>query len=105
MFAENFFKFDSGISLPVFPSTTNLKLYNFSVTHKIVKQVITSLDSSKAPGPDCIPVAVLKCCQPELSCMLAELFNISVEDSSFPDCWKVSSVVPVFKDVGERSMA
>ena len=23
----------------------------------------------------------------------------------FPDCWKVSSVVPVFKNVGERSSA
>ena len=23
----------------------------------------------------------------------------------FPDCWKVSSVVPVFKNVGERSTA
>ena len=105
MLAENFFKTDSGISLPVFPSRTNLKLHDFSVTPKIVKQVITRLDSSKAPGSDCIPVVVLKCCQPELSCMLAELFNISLEDSSFPNCWKVSSVVPVFKDVGERSVA
>ena len=25
--------------------------------------------------------------------------------SFFPDCWKVSSVVPVFKNVGERSTA
>ena len=25
--------------------------------------------------------------------------------SCFPDCWKVSSVVPVFKNVGERSTA
>ena len=33
-----------------------------------------------------------------------ELFNKCLE-SSFPDCWKVSSVVPVFKDVDERSTA
>ena len=26
-------------------------------------------------------------------------------ESCFPDCWKVSSVVPVFKNVGERSAA
>ena len=25
--------------------------------------------------------------------------------SCFPDCWKVSSIVPVFKNVGERSTA
>ena len=37
LFAGNFFRNshldDSGISLPVFPSRTNLKLYNISVTH------------------------------------------------------------------------
>ena len=26
-----------------------------------------------------------------------------LKESPFPDCWKVSSVVPVFKNVGERS--
>ena len=26
-----------------------------------------------------------------------------LKESYFPDCWKVSSVVPVFKNVGERS--
>ena len=28
-----------------------------------------------------------------------------LKGSCFPDCWKVSSVVPVFKNVGERSTA
>ena len=43
---------DSGISLPVFPSRTNLKLRNISITPKKVKKVITNLDSSKASGLD-----------------------------------------------------
>ena len=42
LFAENFSKSfnldDSGISLPVFPSRTNLKLHNISVTSKMVKK-------------------------------------------------------------------
>ena len=96
---------DSGISLPVFPSRTNLKLHNISITPKMVKKVITNLDSSKASGPDCIPVVVLKNCDPELSYILAKLFNKCLEESCFPDCWKVSLVVPVFKNVGERSTA
>ena len=28
-----------------------------------------------------------------------------LKESCFPDCWKVSLVVPVFKNVGERSTA
>ena len=94
---------DSGISLPVFPSRTNLKLRNISITPKMVKKVITNLDSSKASGPDYIPVVVLKNFQPELSYILAKLFNKCLKESCFLDRWKVSSVVPVFKNVGERS--
>ena len=108
LFPENFSKNsnldDSGISLPVFPSRTNLKLDNISVTPKMVKKVITNLDLSKAFGPDCITVVVLKNCEPELSYILAELFRC-LKVSCFPDCWKVLSVVPVFKNVGERYIA
>ena len=79
LFAKNFSKNsnldDSGISLPVFPSRTNLKLHNSSITPKMVNKVITNLDSSKASGPDCILVVVLKNCEPELSYILAKLFN------------------------------
>ena len=66
---------DSGISLPVFPSRTNLKLHNISVTPKMVRKVVMNFDFSKASGPDYIPVVVLKNCEPELSYILAELFN------------------------------
>ena len=109
LFAKNFSKNssldDSGVSLPVFPSRTNLKLHNISITPKMVKKVIRNLDSSKASGPDCIPVVVLKNCEPELSYILAKLFNKCLKKSCFPDCSKVSSVVPVFNNVGERSAA
>ena len=71
----------------------------------MVKKVIMNLDLSKASGPDCIPVVVLKNCELELSYILAELFNKCLKESCFPDCWKVLSVVLVFKNVGERSTA
>ena len=71
----------------------------------MVKKVIINIDSSKASGPNYIPVVVLKNCQPELSYRLAELFNICVKESCFPDCVKVSSVLIVFKNVRERSTA
>ena len=70
MFAENFFVNsdleDSGISLPVSPSRTNFKRHNISVTPKKARKVVMNLDLSKASGPDCIPVVVLKNYEPEL---------------------------------------
>ena len=77
--AENFSKNsnldDSGISLPFFPSRTNWKLDNISVTPKMVKKLIMNLDFSKASDPDCVPAVVLKNCEPERSYILAELFK------------------------------
>ena len=56
LIAENFSgnsNLDSlDISLPVFPSSTNLKMHNISVTPKMVEKVLKNLNLSKASGPD-----------------------------------------------------
>ena len=71
----------------------------------MIKKVIMNLDSPKVSGPDYIPVVALKNCEPELSYILDEVFNMSLKESCFPDCWKVSSVIPIFKNVIESSAA
>ena len=75
---------DFVILLPVFPSRTNLKLHNISVTPKTYKKVIKNLDSSRAPGPDYTLVVVVKNCEPERSHTPAGLFNTCLNES-----WKV----------------
>ena len=78
-FAGNFFINSilggSGISLPAFPSKTNMQLHYISLIPKLVKKLTTNHDLSKASGPDCIPALLLKKCEPELSYILAELFS------------------------------
>ena len=90
MFSKKFFKNtnldDSGTSWPVFPSRTNLKLHNTSVIPKIVKKVVTNLDLSKLHSADCIPMGVLKNCEPGLSYILAEPFNMCMKEPCFLDC-------------------
>ena len=66
--------------MPVFPFVTNLKL-NISVTPKMVKKGIMNFDSPKVSSPDCIPVVVLKNFEPELSYIVAELFNFFLKES------------------------
>ena len=67
-FAKNFSKNsnfdDSGMYLPAFPSRTNVKVHYISVTPKLVKKVITNLDSSNNCSPDCIALVALKNCGP-----------------------------------------
>ena len=50
-------------------------------------------------------MVVLRNCQCELSYILVELFNKSLKESCFPDCWKISLVVIVSKNVFKRSTA
>ena len=54
---------------------------------------------------DCIPVVILKSCEPELSYILAELFKMCLKDSCFPDCWKISWCFLYLRMLGERSAA
>ena len=69
----------------------------------MLRKVTTNLDLSKASGPHCIPMVVLKNCEHELSYMLFQLFKKCLKESCFPDCWKVSLVVPAFKNVGAKN--
>ena len=46
----------------------------------MVKMVLMNFDSSKAFCPVCITVVVLKNCDPELSYIIAELFNMRLKE-------------------------
>ena len=52
------------VSLCLFPLLELIWNYNISVTPKMVKNVIANLNSSKASGPNCISVVVLRNCEP-----------------------------------------
>ena len=52
----------------------------------MIKKLVMNVDFSKVFSPDCIAVGVLKNCMPELSYILAELFNECLKESCFPDC-------------------
>ena len=73
-----FANYDSGNSLPAFPSGTYLKLNNICVMPKLVRKVIRNTDLSKA-SVDCILVVVLTNYEPELSYKPAELLDVFKE--------------------------
>ena len=105
LFSSNSTLDDSGHELPEFTPRTDVTIESCPITASQVASVISQLDSSKATGPDGIPVIVFQKCSPELSPILSKLFNKCLQEHSFPSCWKMSSVVPIFKNSGERSDA
>ena len=83
--------------LPSASDKAQFLIKTFLTTLILVKNVIHNLDLLKASGPDCIIVVVLKNCEPQLSYVLDDLFNMCLQEFVFPDCWNVSSEVPVLK--------
>ena len=104
-FSKNSTLEDSGIPLPAFPSRSNLKLHNVFVSPKMATKIIMNLDSSKASGPDCIPVVVRKNCDHELSSIPAEIFNMCLKKSFFQIVRMSRRWSLYLRMLGERSTA
>ena len=83
--------------LPSASDKAQFLINTFLTTLILVKNVIHNLDLLKASGHDCILVVVLKNCEPQLSYLLDDLFNMCLLEFVFPDCWKVSSEVPILE--------
>ena len=67
------------------------------VTQLKVLQVLSTLDVTKAAGPDSIPTSIIKSLAPELSPGLANLFNHMLQSGSLPEQFRMAYVTPVHK--------
>lgn len=68
-------------------------------------QVVLSLKTIKSSlrsGPDGIPACVLKNCAHALATPLAIMFNVSLKYGYFPQFWRKSYIIPIFKS-GNKS--
>ena len=62
-----------------------------------ITNIISSLNSNKASGPNSIPYRILFLLKNEISKQLADLFNLSFTTGVFPSVLKTAKVVPVFR--------
>ena len=62
-----------------------------------IANIISSLNSNKASGPNSIPYRILLLLKNEILKQLADLFNLSFMTGVFPSVLKTAKVVPVFK--------
>ena len=63
-----------------------------------IVNIISSLNSNKASGPNCIPYRILFLLKNEISKQLADLFNLSFMTGVSPSVLKFAKAVPVFKN-------
>ena len=67
------------------------------LTGKEVSDMIDKLDEKKSPGPNGIPVLLLKKFKDFFSFWLAKLINLSFETGVFPDLLKIAKISPLHK--------
>jgi hypothetical protein len=92
----------SNTPLPPFSYLTESRLSDINITPHSVKQVLLSLDISKATGPDNISNKILKECADSLSKPLTHIFNRSINLGIFPDSWKEAMVTAIFKKLNKQ---
>ena len=70
-------------------------------THQFTTEEICDrlrqLDISKRSGPDGVPAIMLRNCATSLALPLCMIFQRSLDQGHFPEIWKMSNLLPVFK--------
>jgi len=67
-----------------------------------VSRIISSFPS-RSCSPGSVPSFIYKYLRHEISPLISDLFNLSIDEGSFPACLKVARVTPVFKS-GDKSL-
>ena len=80
----------------------NSQIDEIQILTEDVQAVIHNLDTSKAVGPDLIHNKLLVAAGPVIIEPLTLLFNKSLNEGIFPDCWKVAHITPIYKLKGDR---
>ena len=69
-----------------------------------INELLMSLNTKKATGPDSIPPKIVKLSANVIDAHLCNIINMSIETSSFPDDAKLASVVPIYKKKCRQKM-
>ena len=90
------------MSLPL-----NLTLFLILMTYFStfgISCILEKLHSNKAPGPDEIPVYILKRCNEKIAPVLQIILMQSFKDQNLPSDWLMTNIVPIFKK-GNHNLA
>ncbi len=94
---------DDNTDVPEPEPCTNSSLSDMSFNDAEVKKVIDNLGTSKAVGPDGISNDFIRNIADAIITPLTNFFNYSIRHGIFPEEWKKSNIVPIFKK-GDKAL-
>ena len=72
-------------------------LYLQPVTITEVQDLIANLNTHKSVPSFCIPIKFIKLSTKVISPILAKIFNLCIEKGRFPEAFKLSEILPIYK--------
>lgn len=79
------------------------KTFNMrAINEEDIQKAMAKIKLKKSFGNDNVSGYFLKIAFPVISSSLVQIFNVSIETSTFPDAWKIARVTPIYKE-GEKS--
>lgn len=72
------------------------------ISSEEVLKALQSLPNKKSSGPDGLPTRLIKHCHDELVFPLMIMINLAIKTGVYPELWKQTRVIPVFKSKGSR---
>ena len=78
------------------PETKNTIFLSPAVLEGI-EDLISSMKTNKASGPNSIPTNILKLFKKESSKPLSDMINMSFHQGVFPNILKIANVIPILK--------
>lgn len=82
---------------------TQARLYLLDFSNDKILKLIRSLNIHKAHSHKDISIRIIKICGKSLLKPLIILFQNSVRCSHYPDLWKVSNIIPLYKKITSNS--
>ncbi|KAI5711916.1 hypothetical protein M8J75_004258 [Diaphorina citri] len=83
--------------------TLQTPLYNLTITEDETLKLLLKSKLDSSSGPDGIPPIVLKKCARAIVQPLVILFNRLLVTGTYPQTWKISYIIPIFKGGRDRS--
>ena len=88
---------ENNSSLPPSCLKTDRSLSSLEPNETDIFPIIKNLDPNKSHGWDNLSIKMIKLCGKSITYPLKLIFEASLQEGTFPSCWKKANVVPVHK--------
>lgn len=105
---NSFADFFKSVYVPTTVSSCPVSFYPdrpIKINNNIILDLINRLELKKGAGPDRIPPIFIKSCKENLVYPLRIIYESSLKNGIFPEKWKISHIIPIFKSGQKNDVA